>query len=176
MNRAFVGRMKKLSVRKAEKGEKEAILRVYATARAFMRRNGNREQWTNGYPGECEIGNDIDAGNLYVGIDQDGEIAVVFAFIIGEDPTYREIDGRWLNDEPYGTIHRIGSSGKHSGMLGECVEYCLEKVPNIRIDTHRDNRPMLAALQRLEFHRCGVIICADGTPREAFQLVREREG
>ena len=32
----------------------------------------------------------------------------VFAFILGEDPTYGVIeDGQWLSGDPYGTIHRI---------------------------------------------------------------------
>ncbi len=40
---------------------------------------------------------------------------VSFAFILGEDPTYQQIDGAWLNDQPYGTIHRIAGNGKIKG-------------------------------------------------------------
>lgn len=40
---------------------------------------------------------------------------------------------------------------------------------DIRIDTHKDNKPMLHLIRKNGFTRCGVIIVDDGTPREAFQ-------
>ncbi|MCH5345500.1 MAG: GNAT family N-acetyltransferase [Muribaculaceae bacterium] len=157
-----------VTIRKAIEADTAAILSIYRSAKQFMRRMGNMTQWAGSYPGEKEIAADIENGNLHVGVDDDGEIVVAFAFIIGRDPTYDVIDGAWLNDEPYGTIHRIASSGKVAGMVAGCVEYCFSKVDNIRVDTHSDNRPMLAALERARFTRCGTIICADGTPRVAF--------
>lgn len=167
--------MNKIIIRKATKDDVSAILAIYESAKVFMRRGGNTTQWVNGYPGEKEIDQDIRNGNLYVGLDTDGDIVCMFAFITGNDPTYDRIDGAWLNDEPYGTVHRIASSGKRGGIVAKCVEFCLGAVDNIRIDTHRDNRPMLSALKRTGFERCGVIICADGTPREAFQLRKPAE-
>lgn len=164
--------MHNVSIRKASAEDISAIMSIYESAKAFMRRQGNLTQWVNGYPGKKEIENDIRESNLYVGVDDDGAIAVVFAFIVGDDPTYDKIDGEWLNDRPYGTIHRIASSGMHSGMLAKCVEFCFGTIDNIRIDTHRNNCAMLEALKRNRFRRCGVIICADGTPREAFQSQR----
>lgn len=156
--------------RKAVEGDVEFLKKIYGDAKTFMRASGNQSQWSGNYPGEKEILYDISKGNLWVGVDGDKEIAVVFAFIIGEDPTYSVIDGQWLSDDPYGTIHRIASSGKHGRMLDACIDFALGLIPNLRIDTHKDNGPMLNALQRTGFHRCGVIICSDGTPREAFQL------
>ncbi len=95
---------------------------------------------------------------------------MVFTFIIGEDPTYKEIEnGAWLNDKPYGTIHRIASSGRQGGMLKASVRYCAQMIDNIRIDTHADNGPMQNALHRLNFTFCGIIYVADGSPRLAFQ-------
>lgn len=152
----------------------QEILRIYEKARSFMRKNGNMNQWINGYPGEKDILKDMAAGNLYVAESRDGELLCVFAFIKGEEPTYREIDGKWLNDLSYGTIHRIASSGKVSGMLDRCIDFCLKETDNIRIDTHADNIPMQNALRRNGFVRCGVIICSDGTPRVAYQSSRER--
>lgn len=163
--------MDEVKIRKASAADVPDILSIYQSAKAFMRRSGNLTQWVNGYPGLKEVGKDIENGCLYVGADDDGDIVCVFAFIVGDDPTYAAIDGAWLNDEPYGTIHRIASSGKRSGIVAKCVAFCLGMVGNVRIDTHRDNAPMLKALERIGFKRCGVIICADGTPREAYQLV-----
>ncbi|MDE6379063.1 MAG: GNAT family N-acetyltransferase [Muribaculaceae bacterium] len=113
---------------------------------------------------------DIARGNHYLAEDEEGSILMVFAFIMGDDPTYKLIErGKWLNDKPYGTIHRIASSGRAGGMLKVCVGYCKEMIDNIRIDTHADNGPMLNALHRLGFSFCGIIYTSDGSPRLAFQ-------
>ena len=139
-----------------------------------MRSAGNLTQWVNGYPSEHVILSDIEAGNSYVGINDSGVIEVTFAFILGDDPTYKEISGgTWLNDNPYGTIHRMASAGLRSGMLDRVTRFCLTLTDNIRLDTHLDNKPMLRAASRLGYRRCGVIICQDGTPREAFHLINK---
>ena len=162
-----------LKIRHAEEKEISQIKEVYDKAKAFMRRNGNLTQWVNGYPSEEVILKDIQNGNLYVVEDEEREISAVFAFILGHDPTYTIIeDGEWINDRPYGTIHRIGSSGKYGGMMKFCLDFCLTKIDTIRIDTHKDNIPMLSALKRLGFTYCGIIYCQDGTPRRAFQLTK----
>lgn len=158
-----------MTIRKSEKSDLEHIMRIYESAKNFMRSRGNPHQWINGYPSADVILHDIESGNHYVGTDSNGEIIMVFTFILGDDPTYSEIDGDgWLNDEPYGTIHRIASSGRYDGMLRRCVDFCFGLTDNIRIDTHADNIPMLSAIERLGFTRCGIIRIADGSLRTAF--------
>lgn len=135
-----------------------------------MRANGNASQWGEYYPDLIDISRDIELGNSYVGEDEDGEIVMTFAFIVGEDPTYLRIyEGKWLNDLPYGTIHRIASNGHKRGVLKAACDFCFQMADNIRIDTHKANKPMLTALGILGFERCGIIRCRDGSPREAFQ-------
>ena len=161
-------------IRKSGKEDIPYILPVIESAREYMRLNNNHNQWINGYPGEKEVVNDICAGNSYVGLDMKGEIVMTFAFIKGEEPTYRNIyEGEWLNNEEYGTIHRIASNGKVKGVLNAACNFCFQKVGNIRIDTHEDNVPMLRALENLSFLRCGIINCQDGSPRIAFQKIKE---
>ena len=150
------------------------MLEIFAKAKAFMRANNNSSQWADGYPDKEDILKDIKGGYSYVGEDETGELVMTFAFIEGEDPTYKEIEGQWLNDEYYGTIHRIASNGKVRGVLKQACDFCFRKVDNLRIDTHKANTPMLNALQNLGFQRCGIIICRDGTPREAFQKLLVR--
>lgn len=165
----FLRRMNEFTIRKATRNDVEAVLAVYESARRYMRATGNLTQWSDGYPAETDVRADIAAGNLYVG-EADGEIVMAFAFIIGDDPTYRIIEqGAWLNDRPYGTVHRLGSNGRRSGMLAACAEFCFRHVDNLRLDTHADNSPMQAAAERLGFRRCGIIYCRDGSPRIAFQ-------
>ena len=164
--------MATLTFRKAKKEDIPYINLIYENAKIFMHESGNHTQCINGYPGINEIEKVLEHSRLYVGEDESGEIAVVFVFIIGEDPTYKEINGEWLNEEPYGTIHRIASSGKHNKTLDSCLDFCFKKINNVRIDTHKDNFPMLNALKRNGFQRCGIIICANGTEREAFQRLK----
>ena len=159
-------------IRRGTPADTDAILAVYEASRRYMRATGNLTQWSDGYPSCADVQADIAAGHSYVG-ESGGEIVMAFAFILGEDPTYRIIeDGAWLNDLAYGTIHRLGSNGRCAGMLAACVRFCFGMTDNLRLDTHRDNVPMLKAVERLGFTRCGIIYCRDGSPRIAFQKTR----
>lgn len=141
-----------LSIRLSSSRDIDSIMAVYDEAKYFMRQSGNFHQWTGGYPDRDTILSDISRRCHYLAEDDNGNILMVFSFIIGEDPTYKLIEnGAWLNDRPYGTIHRIASSGLQGGMLRECVRFCATMIDNIRIDTHADNNPMQNALYRLNF-------------------------
>ena len=159
-----------MEIRKTTEDDIDRVTEIYAIARQYMRDHGNATQWVGGYPSRELVADDVRRGVGYVGVDDDGEIVMAFAFIIGDDPTYDVIeDGGWLNDEPYGTIHRLGSSGKYHGILRRCVDYCFSRIGNLRLDTHADNATMHAAAAALGFTRCGTIYCVDGTPRTAYQ-------
>lgn len=155
--------------RRAKPEDIDTIMAIYDSARSYMRREGNSQQWTGGYPSIEQIAADISGGQCYIGIDDSGEIIAVFALIAGDDPTYARIDGEWLNDLPYATIHRLASSGKKKGVLKACVDFCSSLHANLRADTHECNRTMLAGLSACGFVRCGIIRLADGSPRIAFQ-------
>ena len=102
--------------------------------------------------------------------DGEGDIVAAFSFIVGNDPTYDVIyDGRWLNDAPYGVVHRMVSSGKVSRIGEYCMQWCYEQCGNIRVDTHHENIVMQNLLIRLGYTRCGIILLADGRERIAFQ-------
>ena len=158
-------------VRKTTFDDLNEILDIYKYAREQMKLNGNPNQWKNNRPAPETIKKDITNGNSYV-IEDNNEIYGVFAFIIGNDPTYEIIEnGKWLNDDEYGTIHRIASNGKSKGILEECLSFCETKVGNIRIDTHEDNKIMQHLVEKLGFKKCGIIYTDDGTPRLAYQKI-----
>lgn len=160
---------KVVEIRQSNVGDIGRIMEVYESAKRFMRSHGNMTQWTGGYPSRELIMKDIEECSHYVGLDGEGEIMMVFSFIKGEDPTYKEIEGgEWLNNEPYGTIHRIASTGHRGGMLRECVRFCSAMTDNIRVDTHADNAEMQRAIIHCGFKYCGIIHIADGSPRIAF--------
>lgn len=159
----------RMVIRKAVREDIPELTAIYDGARQFMRQSGNMDQWTNGYPGEDIILEDIRNGNSYVCADS-GTIAGVFSFILGEDPTYSKIcEGRWLNDDPYGTVHRIAVQAHNKGVASVCLNWCFEKCGNVRIDTHRDNAPMQKLLLKNGFIYCGIIYLTDGSERLAYQ-------
>ena len=132
-----------------------------------MRLTGNPNQWWDYHPAESILREDIPKKQLYV-IESEGIIGGVFAYIQGADPTYLEIEGgSWLNDEPYGVIHRIASDGS-GGILKAAVEFAAGHVDYLRIDTHADNHVMQKAVRKQGFRYCGIIYIADGTPRLAY--------
>lgn len=161
-------------IRKAKKEEIPYIMEIYARARAFMAANGNPDQWKEGYPSEEKIRQDEALGNLYV-CEEEGQIAAVFVFFVGEEPNYQMIQGQWLNDKkPYGTLHRIASAGICRGIASFCLKWCCQQWENMRGDTHEDNIPMQRVFEKNGFQKCGIIYVEDGTPRIAYQRVSPR--
>ena len=159
-----------MQIRKTTIEDLPVVMTIYEQARAYMRETGNAEQWQGNHPPAKLIAQDIEAGTSYV-CERDGEILTVFYFNVEEDPTYGKINGAWLSDEPYGVIHRIARSPSGKGCPAFCIGWCFVQRPNIRIDTHKDNEPMLALLDKLGFTCCGVIWLENGDERLAFQKV-----
>ena len=158
-----------MRIRTAVAADLSAILTIYADARAYMRENGNPSQWGDGYPSEELVRSDLAAERCYV-CEEEGELLGVFCYFEGEDPTYATIfDGAWLNDRPYGVIHRIAVARHRRGVASFCFAYCLARCKNLKIDTHRENLPMQRSLAKNGFSACGTIYLANGDPRIAYQ-------
>lgn len=163
-------------IRPTEIEDLPLVMEMYEYARSFMRANGNMTQWVNGYPSEALIRREIEDGHSFVCTDGQGEMLGTFCFILGEDPTYLKIyDGAWLNDEPYGVIHRMATNGKQKGVADACLTWCTGRCDNIRVDTHRDNLVMQHILEKRGFLRCGIIHVMDGTERIAYQRQEVRK-
>lgn len=159
-----------MEIRKTKAEELHVVMELYEQARTFMRQSGNANQWVNGYPSEEVVKHDIREGNSYVCVEGDGTVTGVFCFMQGIEPNYQMIeDGQWLNDAPYGVIHRMASSGRCKGLADLCLQWCFTCCDNIRVDTHKDNRVMQKVMDRNGFQRCGIIYVEDGTPRIAYQ-------
>ena len=157
-------------IQKAEISQLPRILEIYEKARAFMAESGNPDQWGTGYPPEKMIRQDILNGKSYVNLEGD-HIRAVFYFAVETDPTYGYIEGSWLNDAPYGVIHRIAVDGSGRGVAAECFTFAAQHCENIRIDTHEKNIPLQRCLTKNGFVRCGTIYLEDGDPRIAYQKV-----
>lgn len=145
------------------------ILDIYTVAKQFMDATGNCNQWSERYPPKELILSDIKNKSCHLCVSDEGHLLGVFYFSIENDPTYSAIyNGHWLNDEPYGVIHRMASNRRQSGIADFCLKWCFIQCKNIRVDTHKDNKVMQNILRKNGFVPCGTICIKDGTERIAF--------
>lgn len=158
-------------IRRANKEDIKCIMRIYEAAKKKMRADGNLHQWSDKYPDEETLLNDIARGELYIAHDGN-EIYGVFMLSFSGEDTYKVIQGAWLNDEPYAVIHRIASFGKGKNLLKDAINLAFEKTNNIRIDTHEDNNIMRTLLKKLGFIYTGIIHLKNGDERRAYQLIK----
>ncbi len=158
-------------IRRANKEDIKCIMPIYEAAKKKMRADGNLHQWSDKYPDEETLLNDIARGELYIAHDGN-EIYGVFMLSFSGEDTYKEIQGAWINDEPYAVIHRIASFGKGKNLLKDAIDFAFEKTNNIRIDTHEDNNIMRNLLKNLGFIYTGIIHLKNGDERRAYQLIK----
>mgnify|MGYP000469501288 CR=1 FL=1 len=168
-----------MEIRKTTANDIDAIMDIFASAKCYMKANGNASQWDDNYPGRNTLDNDIANGNSYVFIDN-GEVVGTFAFICGEDETYRVIEnGAWRSDAPYGIVHRLvaecidelGIEGKTIGIAPVGCSVLAAKVSYLRADTHENNRTMQSLLEAYGFQKCGTIHSFDGLALVAYDYI-----
>lgn len=157
-----------MEIRKTRPEDLDTIMEIYAHARRFMREHGNHSQWADGRPFRQDIEADIAENCSYV-CTHDGVVVGTMRFTVGDDPTYKVIDGEWLGSGSYSVVHRIASSGQVKGTGEFMLRWALRQHRDLRIDTHEDNYVMRNLLKKLGFTYCGVIYLADGAPRLAYE-------
>ncbi len=144
-------------------------------------KNLGLDQWQQGYPSREVWLQDIEDTCAYVAVEE-GEMKGIFAFQTTPDPSYKVIDGVWLTDGEYASMHRVcvASGCKGKGVAGKMFEKGFGMAreagfPSVRIDTHPGNLPMQRALGKAGFTACGRIHlvggCEDGHLRIAFEKV-----
>ena len=161
-------------IRHSTEGDFSRMMEIYSFARRFMAEHGNPNQWgSTNWPPEELIHSDIRDGNSYVCVNDEGKVIATFFYIQGEDidPTFRRItEGAWLDDSPYGVVHRIAGDGSEKGIGTFCINWAFEQCGHLRISTHGDNSVMQNLLKKLGFIHCGTIyVEEDNYPRLAFE-------
>lgn len=141
-----------------------------------QRRQDGSEQWQNGYPNEQTVFDDIINSYAYVLLDNNVIVAYA-AIIFSDEPTYKNIKGKWLTNSDYAVVHRVATSALAKGkgfatrLFQMIEELCIEqKIYSIRVDTNFDNIPMLRIMAKLNYIYCGEIFF-QGSPRKAFEKV-----
>ncbi len=163
-----------MQIRKSTMQDLERIMEIYAFARRFMAEHGNPDQWgPTSWPPEALIRKDIADGDSYVCLNGAGKVVGTFFFVRGADiePTYHNItDGAWLDNSPYGVVHRIASDGSEKGVGTFCLNWAYKQCGHLRIDTHGDNAVMQNLVRKLGFVHCGTIYVEENdAPRLAYE-------
>lgn len=162
-----------MKIRLATKEDLGEMREVFNYGRKVQLESGNPTQWALGYPSDELILEDIAKGAAYLCLNDQEELLAVFSVFTDPDSTYYEIDGEWLNDEPYATIHRIATNGKERGVGQYCIEWVQDQYDNVRIDTHNNNQQMKHILKKLGFKYCGVIYLSNGDSRNAYHYSKK---
>lgn len=162
-----------LSFRKADKNDIPFIWQILQQC-IVRRKTDGSTQWQDGYPNLQSVEKDVELSQAYVLIS-DNQIIGTAALIVDYEPTYENINGKWLTDGNFLVVHRVGVSdavlGK--GLSVDIFKYAEEiakskNLNSIRVDTHKDNFAMLRILEKLEYSYCGEIQVRDGK-RNAFE-------
>ncbi len=163
-----------MKIRHASEDDFLRMMEIYAYARNYMAAHGNPLQWgpTN-WPPQALIHEDIANNHSYVCTDDNENIIGTFFFVHGPDiePSYRNItEGHWLDESPYGVVHRIAADGSQKGIGAFCLNYAYSLCNHLRIDTHIDNLVMQRLALKLGFTHCGTIyVEEDSYPRLAYE-------
>lgn len=146
----------------AKLGESAACFAVICEGRAFQGEQGIL-QWTENYPTEDTVREDIEAGRGYKIMCGDalaGYLCVDFA----GDPLYMRIRGAWHTGEPYAVVHRMAFTRAFRGKgLASVVFGLVEEMSRargvrfFRVDTDETNALMQHVLEKCGFARCGIV-------------------
>ena len=122
------------------------------------------DQWVNGYPDQREFFADMEEKSCYAAVE-DGRVAGVATLRFQPEKEYPNIrEGQWLtpDDALYAVVHRSAVSEDFRGrgvfkkLMGFFEGDAKERgAVSIRVDTHRDNAVMRAALLKLGYSYCG---------------------
>jgi ribosomal protein S18 acetylase RimI-like enzyme len=140
------------------------IMEIINDAKQYLKSQGST-QWNlpDGYPNESTLLKDIENKECYIYLENNLIIGVM-VIMETEDENYDEIDGIWLNNDKYVSIHRIAiRNGFHNKQIGYKMLKLAETIImnkglySIKIDTHKINIPMINTLSKLNYTYCGVI-------------------
>ena len=150
-------------IRLATTTDIKAILAIVEDARCQIEELGFI-QWSreSGYPSASTFMTDIANNELYV-IEENVSVLGFMALVKSHNFDYDNIEGKWLNDANYYTIHRLAikKTARHQGLAIKLIEWAKNIASanhvSLRIDTHLKNIPMQNLILRTGFTYCGII-------------------
>lgn len=165
-------------IRKANINDLKEVIKIYDQAIEKFKQE-RTFQWEKGFPpNEESFKNDLVNNEIYVAT-LDNDIVGVMTFLLNGEDDYLEIDGEWINEDKYLTIHRIAVSKEYYGkgigykLIDFAKDYCIfNNYKSIRIDTHNKNFDMKRMLERNGFVYTGIIKLRNKSNdlRDAYQI------
>ncbi len=156
----------------ARQKELAVCMEIIGDGRRFQNEQGF-VQWTDDYPDEETIRNDIKNKTGYLLKTGEGAAGYLCIDFAGE-PDYADIRGEWRTAEPYAVVHRLAFRREFRGMglsnaaFAQTERLCAENgIRSIRVDTDMQNRRMRHILEKNGFVCCGMISFR-GTAKLAF--------
>lgn len=140
----------------------EKIASIYEDAKELFSDLGYY-QWKGEYPNINNAIYDINNNEVLL-IEENNDIVCTLTLCYEIDHNYDVIDGKWLNDNKYVSIHRNCTNKKyyHLGYMTKLFKEAENVIKDkgifdIKIDTHRDNYYMQKMLEKIGYSRCGII-------------------
>ena len=123
-----------MQIRHTRPEDLPAMQEIFADARAFMRENGNPDQWeTDSRRRKC--------WTRYLALhrsfvcEDNGKIAATFAFRpTASRPIASFAAAHGWTMRHYGVVHHIAAAKGTHGAASFCMNWCVEQCGNIRID------------------------------------------
>jgi GNAT superfamily N-acetyltransferase len=147
-----------------------------AKEQLFFHQSG---QWQKGEPSQKTIQHDVMLKQYFV-MEVQRQVVGGMALLFKEPAYDRLIEGAWLNNLPFGVIHRFfihpsfQKQGFATQLLRFALDYCQQQnIYNLRIDTHEKNAPMLATLHKCGFIRVGKAYLPNAGERVVYHKVYE---
>lgn len=157
-----------MNYRFATKEDLPALVHMSRQAIANFRTRGIN-QWQKGEPSEAGLSASIDRQVVHV-LEEDGIVLGMITVVSGPELSYQDIDGTWLNEEPYCAFHCVCVEESQKGrgiaakLFAASEDFAKAKgFTNVRIDTHPDNISMQRALAKSGFTYCGKLILKEGS-------------
>lgn len=164
--------------RKALMAEQDEIWEILQQAIVRRKEDGSK-QWQDGYPNPDVVKKDIETGVGFV-LTEDGVIVGYSAVLINDEPSYADIEGKWLTNEDFVVVHRIAISQHHlgKGLSGKILEFIEDysisnQVYSVKVDTNFDNIAMMKIFDKSGYVYCGEVYFR-GSPRRAYEKVLSR--
>ncbi len=167
-----------LKLTKAKLSDADEIWKILQQAIERRKLDGSN-QWQEGYPNFETVKSDIEKGIGYV-LKYENSIAGYSAILPNDEPSYTEIEGKWLSNGDFLVVHRVAISNDFLGKgFAKKLFYLIEdlarqqNVYSIKVDTNFDNAAMLKILDSSGFQYCGEINVR-GNSRKAFEKLLKK--
>ena len=157
-----------MTLKQAQAQDVHRIWGIILQAKQQMRKL-NSTQWDDDYPLIETIQEDVAKDYGYILTSDRGDTLAYGAVIFDGEPAYEHIEGKWPNQKPYATLHRlaVADEAKHQGVAGifiaEAEKLSAQRgILNFRVDTNFDNIYMQKALVKADFVYCGEVVYPRG--------------